>query len=92
MELAYSDQCIVPIKSLCLEDAVLLVCAMERPCICGRQTSVVVINRHRRGYMDKNAQAGLPVLLVAEGLDWIEAGGFPGGVDAEDDADQGAED
>ena len=31
-------------------------------------------------------------LLVAEGFDGIEAGGFPRGVDAEDDADQCAED
>ena len=31
------------------------------------------------------------VLLVAESFDGVEAGGFPGGVDAEDDADEGAE-
>ncbi len=31
-------------------------------------------------------------LLIAEGFDGVEAGGFPGGVDAEDDADEGAED
>src|ERR1700722_2517269 len=32
------------------------------------------------------------VSFVAEGFDGVEAGGFPGGVDAEDDADEGAED
>ena len=32
----------------------------------------------------------MPELFVAEGFDGIEAGGFPSGIDAEDDADERA--